>query len=82
MSRFPKRHALDGLLLFPLFSYLFVLTGLPLLSCIVLSFTEGEARPSNGQKTGRRLDGRGYDPAIAHLVACMLLTPSYILNAK
>jgi hypothetical protein len=35
-----------------------------------------------GQKTRLRLDGRGYDPAIAHPVACMLLTPSYILNAK
>ena len=43
MSRFLKRHALDGLLLFPLFGYLFVLTGLPLLSCLMLSFTEGEA---------------------------------------
>jgi hypothetical protein len=29
MSRFLKRHTLDGLLLFPLLSYLFVLTGLP-----------------------------------------------------
>ena len=45
MNRFLKRHALDGLLLLPLFGYLFVLTGLPLLSCLVLSFTEGEAGP-------------------------------------
>jgi ABC-type sugar transport system permease subunit len=45
MNRFLKRHALDGLLLLPLFAYLFVLTGLPLLSCLVLSFTEGEAGP-------------------------------------
>ena len=42
MRRFLKRHAFDGLLLLPLFSYLFVLTGLPLLSCLMLSFTEGE----------------------------------------
>jgi ABC-type sugar transport system permease subunit len=45
MNRFLKRHALDGLLLLPLFAYLFVLTGLPLLPCLVLSFTEGEAGP-------------------------------------
>jgi trehalose transport system permease protein len=45
MNRFLKRHALDGLLLLPLLSYLFVLTGLPLLSCLVMSFTEGEAGP-------------------------------------
>ena len=43
MGQFLKRHALDGLLLLPLLVYLFVLTGLPLLSCLVLSFTEGEA---------------------------------------
>jgi ABC-type sugar transport system permease subunit len=42
MRRFLKRHAFDGLLLLPLFTYLFVLTGLPLLSCLMLSFTEGE----------------------------------------
>ena len=42
MGRFLKRHALDGLLLLPLLSYLCVLTGLPLLSCLMLSVTEGE----------------------------------------
>jgi trehalose transport system permease protein len=44
MGQFLKRHALDGLLLLPLVVYLCVLTGLPLLSCLVLSLTEGEAR--------------------------------------
>ena len=43
MGRFLKRHTLDGLLLLPLLIYLVALTGLPLLSCLVLSFTEGEA---------------------------------------
>jgi trehalose transport system permease protein len=43
MGRFLKRHTLDGLLLLPLLIYLLALTGLPLLSCLVLSFTEGEA---------------------------------------
>jgi len=42
IRRFLKRHAFDDLLLLPLFSYLFVLTGLPLLSCLMLSVTEGE----------------------------------------
>jgi trehalose transport system permease protein len=43
MSRFLKRHTLEGLLLLPLVAYLFVFTGLPLLSCLALSFTEGES---------------------------------------
>jgi len=43
MGRFLKHHTLDGLLLLPLLIYLVALTGLPLLSCLVLSFTEGEA---------------------------------------
>jgi trehalose transport system permease protein len=43
MGRFLKRHALNGLLLLPLLIYLVALTGLPLLSCLVLSFTAGEA---------------------------------------
>jgi ABC-type sugar transport system permease subunit len=42
MSQFLKRHALSGLLLLPLLAYLGVFTGLPLLSCLVLSFTAGE----------------------------------------
>ena len=45
MRHFLKRHALDGLLLFPLLGYLFALTGLPLLSCLMMSLTEGEAGP-------------------------------------
>jgi trehalose transport system permease protein len=45
MRRFLKRHAVDGLLLLPLFGYLFALTGLPLLSSLILSFSEGEAGP-------------------------------------
>ena len=40
MPRILKRHALDGLMLLPLFLFLFGFTGLPLLSCIVLSFTD------------------------------------------
>src|SRR5919109_5088207 len=40
MPRILKRHALDGLMLLPLFLYLFGFTGLPLLSCVVLSFTD------------------------------------------
>jgi trehalose transport system permease protein len=40
MPRVLKRHALDGLMLLPLFLYLFGFTGLPLLSCVVLSFTD------------------------------------------
>jgi trehalose transport system permease protein len=43
MGQFLKRHALDGLLLLPLLIYLCVLTGLPLLSCLMLSFTEGDS---------------------------------------
>jgi ABC-type sugar transport system permease subunit len=43
MGQFLKRHTLEGLLLLPLVAYLFVLTGLPLLSCLVFSFTEGES---------------------------------------
>jgi trehalose transport system permease protein len=43
MRRFLKRHALESLLLLPLVGYLFILTGLPLLSCLVLGFTEGDA---------------------------------------
>jgi trehalose transport system permease protein len=38
-----KRHTLDGLLLLPLLIYLCVLTGLPLLSCVMLSFSEGDS---------------------------------------
>jgi hypothetical protein len=34
-----------------------------------------------GQKTRNRLDSGGYDLAIAPALACMLLTPSRILNA-
>ena len=37
---------------------------------------------SYGQKTRIRLDSRGYDLTIAHPAACMLPTPSPILNAK
>jgi trehalose transport system permease protein len=40
MPRILKRHTLDGLMLLPLFLYLFGFTGLPLLSCVVLSFTD------------------------------------------
>jgi trehalose transport system permease protein len=40
MPRILKRHALDGLMLLPLFLYLFGFTGLPLLSCVILSFTD------------------------------------------
>jgi len=35
MGQFLKRHALDGLLQLPLLIYLCVLTGLPLLSCLI-----------------------------------------------
>ena len=35
MGQFLKHHTLDGLLLFPLLIYLCVLTGLPLLSCLI-----------------------------------------------
>jgi ABC-type sugar transport system permease subunit len=45
MRHFLKRHALDVLLLLPLLGYLFALTGQPLLSCVVMSLTEGEAGP-------------------------------------
>jgi len=34
-----------------------------------------------GQKTRNRLDSSVYDSAIAHASACMLPTPSRILNA-
>jgi len=40
MSRMLKRYALPGLMVFPLFLYLFAFTGLPLLSCVALSFTD------------------------------------------
>jgi ABC-type sugar transport system permease subunit len=40
MPRILKRHALDGLMLLPLFLYLCGFTGLPLLSCVIFSFTE------------------------------------------
>jgi trehalose transport system permease protein len=43
MGQFLKHHTLDGLLLFPLLIYLCVLTALPLLSCLMLSFTEGDS---------------------------------------
>jgi hypothetical protein len=36
---------------------------------------------SYGQKTRNRLDSGGYDLAIARALACMLPTPSRILNA-
>src|SRR6266436_7701323 len=35
-----------------------------------------------GQKTRNRLDGRVYDPAMAHTSACLLSTPSCILDAN
>jgi trehalose transport system permease protein len=40
MRRLLQRHALDGLMLLPLFVYLFAFTALPLLSCILMGFTE------------------------------------------
>ena len=35
-----------------------------------------------GQKTRTRLDSRGYDPAMAQASACLLFTPSCILDAE
>ncbi len=40
MPRILKGHALDGLMLLPLFLFLLGFTGLPLLSCVILSFTD------------------------------------------
>jgi trehalose transport system permease protein len=40
MPRLFKRHALDGLMLLPLCLFLLAFTALPVLSCIVLSFTD------------------------------------------
>jgi trehalose transport system permease protein len=40
MPRILKRHALDGLMLLPLCLYLLAFAALPVLSCIVLSFTD------------------------------------------
>jgi trehalose transport system permease protein len=40
MARSLKRHALDGLMLLPLCFFLLAFTALPLLSCIVVSFTD------------------------------------------
>jgi trehalose transport system permease protein len=40
MLRFMKRHTLDGLMLLPLFLYLAAFTGVPLLSCLVMGFTD------------------------------------------
>jgi trehalose transport system permease protein len=44
MARLLKRHGLNGLLLLPLFAYLLAFTGVPLLSCIAMSFTDGAAQ--------------------------------------
>lgn len=43
MARFLKRHGMNGLLLLPLFAYLLAFTGLPLLTCIVMGFTDDVA---------------------------------------
>src|SRR5918996_6134879 len=43
MVRFLKRHGVNGLLMLPLFAYLLAFTGLPLLTCIVMSFTDDVA---------------------------------------
>jgi trehalose transport system permease protein len=43
MVRFLKRHGMNGLLMLPLFAYLLAFTGLPLLTCIVMSFTDDVA---------------------------------------
>ncbi len=40
MSRILKRYTLPGFMVLPLFLYLLAFTGLPLLSCVVLSFTD------------------------------------------
>jgi trehalose transport system permease protein len=40
MPRLLKRHALDGLMLLPLCLFLLAFTALPVLSCLVLSFTD------------------------------------------
>ena len=40
MPRILKRHALDGLMLLPLCVYLLAFAAVPVLSCVVLSFTE------------------------------------------
>jgi trehalose transport system permease protein len=43
MVRYLKLHGLNGLLLLPLFAYLLIFTGLPLVTCIILSFSDGVA---------------------------------------
>jgi ABC-type sugar transport system permease subunit len=35
-----KRHTLDGLMLLPLCAYLMAFAAVPVLSCVVMSFTE------------------------------------------
>lgn len=44
MSRFLKRYGLDGLMLSPLCLFLLAFTALPLLSCVMFSFTEAESQ--------------------------------------
>lgn len=44
MRRLLQRHTLDGLMLLPLFIYLLAFTGLPLLSCVVMGFTDATSQ--------------------------------------
>jgi trehalose transport system permease protein len=44
MSRFLKRYGLDSLMLSPLCLFLLAFTALPLLSCVMFSFTEAESQ--------------------------------------
>jgi trehalose transport system permease protein len=44
LPRVLKRHILDGVMLLPLCLYLLAFTALPLLSCIVMSFTEANSQ--------------------------------------
>jgi len=44
MRRFFQRYTLHGVMVLPLFLYLLAFTGLPLLSCLMLSFTDAVSR--------------------------------------
>jgi trehalose transport system permease protein len=44
MPRILKRHALDGVMLIPLCLYLAVFTALPVISCVVMGFTDAASR--------------------------------------
>jgi trehalose transport system permease protein len=44
MPRVMKRHALDGVMLIPLCLYLVVFTALPVISCVMMGFTDAASR--------------------------------------